>query len=522
MLVQGTNRLQLAIKSLEDEIAWDNPVRLIDALVEQLDLSLLKIAIPKAMEGRPAFHPKVFLKLYYYGYMNGIRSSRKLEKECVRNMELRWLLESLRPNYHSIADFRKHNGSALKEVFKMVTAFLKDQDLIEGITAAIDGSKFRAVNSSKNNYNAGKIKRHQQYLDNKTDEYLEQLEANDKTESGDELKLKREVIEQKLKSLKERKIKYAALQEQLTKSNETQVSTTDPESRLLLINHKIVEVSYNVQTVSDEKHSLVTHFEVTNRNDKHALHKTALEAKAQLQSEALTVLADKGYHTGEQLAKCEKDDITTIVSPKESSSQNPDENYAGENFTYDEANDTYTCPKGQTLTTNGNWYDKSHEDKKRKNSTKYKVKHYKTTACLTCPVMQLCTKNKRGRQLERSEHQEAVNRNNQRFKAQFDLYRRRQELIEHIFGTVKRAWGYTYTLMKGKQKIDGEFSIIYTAYNLTRAKNILGFEKLLKAIKNWTPKYPESPGFLLLQLHYIKNKPLKIFNLTNTLQKMAA
>jgi transposase len=522
MLLQGTNRLQAEIRSLEDEIACDNPVRLIDALVVRLDLSLLNINIPKADQGRPAFHPKVFLKLYYYGYMNGIRSSRKLEKECVRNMEVRWLLESLQPNYHSIADFRKDNAVALKEVFRMLTSFLKDQGLIEGITVAIDGSKFRAVNSSKNNYNADKILRHQKYLDNKTEEYLKQLESGDKEDGHDEFKLKRKAIAEKLKGLKERKIKYAALQQQLEKSNDPQVSTTDPDSRALLINHRIVEVSYNVQTVSDEKHSLVTHFEVTNQNDKRALHPTALAAKEQLQSEELTVLADKGYHTGDQLSKCEKDNITTIVSPKESSSQNPDEKYAVENFSYNKTNDTYTCPAGHVLTTNGNWYDKSHDDKNRKNGTRYKVKHYKTASCLSCPVMQLCTKNKRGRLLERSEHQETVSRNNARFKAQFDLYKRRQELIEHIFGTVKRAWGYTYTLMKGKTKIEGEFSIIYTAYNLTRAKNILGFEKLLEVIQSWTPKYPEGRGFLLFKLHYIKYKQLKIFDLAAHRQKMAA
>jgi hypothetical protein len=379
------------------------------------------------------------------------------------------------------------------------------------------------MNSSKNNFNASKIERHQKYIDNKSEDYLKQLEANDEAEAGsEEMEIKKTEVAKQLAKLKERKLKYDMLQKQLEESNESQISTTDPDSRALLINHNIVEVSYNVQTVSDQKHSLVTHFEVTNQNDKQALHKIALEAKVQLQSEELTVLADKGYHTGEQLTKCEADAIITIVSPKESSAQNPDEKYAVINFKYDETNDSYTCPQGQTLTTNGNWYDKSHDDKSRKNGTKYKVKHYKTMLCLSCPAKQLCTKNKRGRLLERSEHQEAVNRNNARFKDQFSLYKRRQEIIEHIFGTTKRAWGYTYTLLKGKEKVEGEFSIIYTVYNLKRATTILGFEKLLEAIKNWSPKYPEGSVILHFRLPYIKNESPELFNHPNSLQKIAA
>jgi len=523
-LQQGTHRHQTGISSLDDFIAPDNAVRLIDALVDKLDMAKLGIALPQATEGRPAFHPKVFLKLYLYGYMNGIRTSRKLDRECRRNMEVRWLLEELQPCYKTIADFRKNNPVQLKNVLRLFTSFLREQKLIEGETVAADGSKFRAVNSRKNNYNADKIERHQDYIHKKTEEYLKQLDENDRQEGrSDEVEIKRTDIVEHLKKLKEREIKYDALESQIKNSNDTQISTSDPESRALLINHNIVEVSYNVQTVSDAKHSLVPHFEVTNANDTKALFKTASDAKEELQTESLTVLADKGYYTGDQLAKCEKGNITTLVAPREAAAgKHLDEKYLVDKFIYNAEQDTYTCPAGETLTTNGNWYDKSHEDKNRKGGTRYKVKHYKTTACKTCAVKELCTRNKNGRLIERSEHQETVNRNNERVKQQYALYKRRQELIEHIFGTIKRGWGYTYTLLKGKKKITGEFSLIYLAYNFTRTKNILGFDKMLEAINNWTPKYPQGFGFLFFRFKRLRYRLCKIFGLTPASEKMHA
>lgn len=512
-LQQGTHRHQTGIISLDACIGPDHPVRLIDALVEKLDLEKLNILLPQSEEGRPAFHPKVLLKLYLYGYTNHIRSSRRLETECRRNLEVRWLLEELVPCYKTISDFRKDHPKQLKNIFRVFNSFLRDQNLIEGKIVAADGSKFRAVNSKKNNYNKDKIERHQEYINKKTEEYLQQLEENDKQESGsDELKIKREAIAEQLKKLKEREQKYDELTRKLKASDASQISTTDPESRAMLVNHNILEVSYNVQTVSDEKHSLVAHFEVTSENDTKALFKTANDTKAELEKETITVLADKGYSTGEQMSKCEQEGIITLVAPKDVTSvKHLEEKYLVDNFIYNKEADTYSCPEGHTLTTNGNWYNRSHDDRSRKNSTTYKVKHYKTKACLTCAVRQQCTLNKRGRMILRSEHQETVDRNNARVRANYALYRRRQELIEHIFGTIKRSFGYTYTLLKGKKKITGEFSLIYLAYNFLRTKNILGFDKMLKALNNWTPKYPGTPGFLFYRLVYITYKHFKIF-----------
>lgn len=492
--LQPQDRNQVSITSIDSMIATDNEVRVIDAFVDALDLKRLGFAhTVHQSEGRPPYHPKIFLKLYIYGYMNRVRSSRRLEKECQRNIEAQWLLGELKPNYHSIADFRKVHSKQFKSVFKMFVLFLNESDLLGNTLVGIDGSKFRAVNSKKNNYNEKKIERHLVYIDNKAAEYLEQLEALDKEEgkSSDRL-ISRRGIKKRLRQLKERKFNYEEIQKQVKQSVDGQVSTTDAESKALIINKNIVEVSYNAQTAVDDKNNLIVHYEATNRNDAKALHRAATSAKEILQVETLTVLADKGYHNGEQLEKCEKENITTIVANREQPSvKHLEAKYLVENFQYNKQDDTYTCPQGHTMTTNGNWYIKSQKQKGRKNPTGYKAKHYKTPHCKNCPVLNQCTKNTkgRGRVIERSEHQDTVDRNNERMKTQRELYNRRQTICEHPFGTIKRAWGYTYTLLKGLKKVDGEMGLIFTIYNLKRVINILSTQTLIAKLKKWKPNY---------------------------------
>jgi transposase len=289
------DRLQLQFSSLEDSIAFDNPVRFLDAFVDKLELDKLQFA-PQSFknEGRPAFEQKILLKIYLYGYLNGIRSSRKLERECIRNIELQWLLSGQKPNYHSIADFRKTNSSALQNTFKLFVLFLKDSQLIAGNTVAIDGTKVRASNSKKNNFNQKKIDRHLAYIETKTTEYLEQLAQNDILDEEIEFSH----IQAKIDRLQKAKINYEALESQLKESIEPQVSTTDVDARALLVHGQVVEVSYNVQTAVDEQHKLIVATHTINRNDRNALSRIALEAKANIQAERLTVIADKGYHNG--------------------------------------------------------------------------------------------------------------------------------------------------------------------------------------------------------------------------------
>jgi hypothetical protein len=270
-------------------------------------------------------------------------------------------------------------------------------------------------------------------------------------------------------------------------SDDGQVSTTDAESRALIIHRNIVEVSYNTQTAVDSKHKLILHYEATNKNDAKALLAAALAAKKALGKASITVLADKGYHNGDQLSQCEQQNVITIVAFKEPRRQSavPTEEYLIDKFSYDKEKDEYTCPRGEVLKTNGSIYKKSTVCEIRKNPTPYTVKHYKTKACMECAVKILCTNNKYGRLVERSEHTEAVGRNNQRVIEQQEVYRKRQAIVEHPFGTIKRAWGYTYTLLKGLEKVDGEMGIIFTVYNLRRAVSILSVPQILKLLKGW-------------------------------------
>lgn len=502
------NRQQISFGSLDDRIEPDNPVRFIEAFVEQLDLKQLGYNFHTLKtEGRPPFHPNVFLKLYLYGYLNGIRSSRRLEKECKRNLELQWLLGCLAPNYHSIADFRKVNSKALRNTFKLFVLFLKEAELIGGKTVAIDGSKVQAHNSKKNNYNPKKLERHLAYIEEKTNEYLKQLETNDAEESN----INVTEVKKKLKRLKKTKINYELLQDKLAQSGEPQISTTDADARALLVQGQVVEVSYNMQTAVDDKHKLIVATHTINRNDRNAMSAIAIEAKENLGVETITTLQDKGYHNGREIQQCKDNNITTICAQQEivnSNGKGTTPEYLVTKFIYNEEADTYTCPAGKTLRTKGTWHHKQRTER----SIGYQFKKYRTPDCKTCPVKHLCTgKAKGGREIERSEFAKAVEENAQRYKANKELYRTRQEINEHIFGTIKRKWGYNYTDLNGLEKVNGEHSLICLVYNIKRSITILGMTKLLKKLKNWTPNYKGIVFFVLKQLRLQAIYAFRIF-----------
>jgi len=483
-IISSKHRSQIEFKSLEDCIEKDNTIRFIDAFVEKLELEKLHF-LNKAIkvEGRPSFTNQLFLKIYFYGYFNGIRSSRKLAKECIRNIEMQWLCNGLTPNYHSIADFRKVNPQALRNTFKLFVLFLKDADLISGSLIAIDGTKARAHNSKKNNYNPKKVERHFAYIEEKTNQYLKELDAADKAEQNEKVKN----IEEKLKRLKTQKLKYDMLSAQLKESNEPQVSTTDVDARALLVQGQVVEVSYNTQAAVDDKYKLVVGTHTINRNDRNALSNIALETKENLQAETFTVLADKGYNNAKEIETCQQAGITTIVAQQEivnSNNKGTTKEYLVTNFIYNKETDIYTCPQNQTLTTTGTWHTK-----KRDNGS-HQFKKYRSTACKTCEALKLCTAKADGRrEIERSQYAEAIELNNKNYKEQYALYRKRQELNEHIFGTIKRVWGYYYTNLKGLKKVNGEWSLIMTVYNMKRTINILGFENLMQKLNAWKPNY---------------------------------
>ena len=500
-----SNRNQLLISSLEEQISTDNAVRFIDAFVEKLELSKLEFKTQSIKtEGRPTFEQSVYLKLYLYGYLNGLRSSRKLERECIRNIEVHWLLCGQQPNYHSIADFRKDNPKALKNTFKLFVLFLKECELIGGKTVAIDGTKVRASNSKKNNHNQKKIDRHLAYIEEKTAEYLKQIEENDKQDNGLDIKH----VEAKIDLLAGAKIKYEALEKELSATEEPQVSTTDADARALLVAGQVVEVSYNVQAAVDEKHKLVVATHTLNRNDRNALSRAAQEAQDNLEAESLTVIADKGYHNGRELQSTQKAGITTIVAMSElvnSNDHGTQPEYMVSNFTYHQETDTYTCPEGQTLSTKGTWHQK-----KRDRNISYNFKKYRTSACTSCPVKHLCTGRHDGRrEIERSEYAEAVAKNNENYKNNQALYRKRQELNEHVFGTIKRQWGFNHTNLRGLAKVNGEMALIMTVYNLKRSLNILAMPELMEKLKSWTPDYErvtnlEGNGLILRQYRHFR------------------
>ncbi|MBK7909117.1 IS1182 family transposase [Candidatus Pollutiaquabacter sp.] len=459
---------------IDDLIPEDAEVRVIDLFVDALplkDLGFLEKA--PVEEGRPMYHPADLFKLYVYGYLNRIRTSRLLARECQRNIELLWLLKGLQPCFRTIAGFRSENPQLFRNAFTHFVRQLNRKGLTGKTLVALDSSKFRAVNSKKNNFNQKKIDRQLEYIDTKIQSYIEELNAGDLDEA------QQEAVGEKLKKQKAQRRKYKRIEKQLAATGQDQVSTTDPDARSMILHGSVIEVAYNVQTVADSANKLVLEYEVTNQNDRKALLPMAQKTKSICDTEAVAVLADKGYHNGEQLAACQREDIYTYVAYQEVPRSNPvpTPEFYGERFRYNPKKDQYVCPQGYILKTTGQWYNKKYE----KSVTR--VKHYKTTACNNCEVRHLCTRNPNGRVIERSVHAEAVERNNRRVRENSSVYTLRQQIIEHIFGTIKRQWGYDHILLKGLRKNEGEFGLIYLIYNFRRVINILGLPKLKKWLR---------------------------------------
>jgi len=474
------NQVNMLPPTFDEMVEPDSPARVVDAFVDSLDLEKLEFTKtqrrPGGVAGRPSWEPCHMLKLYLYGYLNKIRTTRKLQNECKRNLEVIWLLGGLQPKYRAIAYFRAQNGKGIRLAFRQFIVMIKQWDLIEGELLAVDGTKLRAVNSKKNNYNPKKIERHLNHIDEKIDQYLQQLDEQDKQEN----KEKHIKVKKCLEDLQARKLKYQALEEQLKQSGDTQVSTTDPESRLLIIRGQITEVAYNAQSTVDAKHNLPIDYKVINTNDYKALPTMAERACEVLQTDGFDLLADKGYHDSEGLQKCKDMNVTTYVAAAEYKHNKPvpTAEYAGNRFAYDADQDIYTCPQGEILTTNGNWYHKQNRN------SSVMVKRYRTKACRTCPARHLCTTAPmdRGRWIERSQYQQAVQENDLRVQTEKEKYRRRQAIVEHPFGVIKRQWGFDHFIVKGLDKVETELGMMFTAYNLRRLITILGAKELIKRL----------------------------------------
>jgi hypothetical protein len=405
--------------------------------------------------------------------MNKVRSTRDLEKECRRNIEVMWLLKCLKPDHNTIANFRRDNPKAIKKVFRATVQIAKHFDLIGGKLIAGDSTKLRAQNSKKNNYNQAKIDRHIAYIDNKLEEYTRALAESD----GDN----QQIIKDEIKKQQERKDNYKNLEKQLKESGEKQISISDPESRQIMLRNNITEVAYNVQSTVDSKHNIPIDFKVTNENDTKAMGNMVQRAKSILRTNEFTVLYDKGFHTGSELKTAQDLGVETIVAipgvPSTSQAPNPLFNY--EFFIYKKEDDTYTCPQGQILRTNGSWY------KERTSSGSIIwFKQYKTRACKLCQFRSECTRSKKGRLIQRSEYAEYYERNRINTLEKEHLYRRRQAIVEHPYGTIKRQWGFNYILpKKGIARAGCDIGFMFIAYNLRRIGNILTMNVLKEYLR---------------------------------------
>lgn len=472
--IEGIDRNQVILfpEVIDDYIEEDNPVQFINAFVDNLDLMGLgfKYSEPKAT-GRPPYNPADMLRLYIYGYLNRIRSSRGLEREANRNIELMWLLRKLTPDFKTIADFRKDNRDAIKKVCKEFTLLCKKLDLFSRELVAIDSSKFKAVNSKKRNFNEAKLKRAIKEIEEKVEHYLTELEGNDKEEAKI-AHCSAEEIKDKIKILKDRKDRYQGLLKELRESGETQISLTDTDSRAM-VNNQRIEVCYNVQTTVDARHKIIVDHETTNDVlDNNQLSKMAKRAKDVMEVEELEVLADKGYYDAVEIKECVDNGISPYIAEPESPIPKAKADiYRKENFTYDADKDIYECPNGSKLT----FRNISIINGKA-------MKIYKTEDCKRCNRKTECTKNKIGRVIYRWEHEDILEDMKKRIQMNKGKYKMRQWLSEHPFGTIKRSMNQGYLLLKGLKKVAAEISLTVLAYNIKRVLNIVGLKRLIEAV----------------------------------------
>lgn len=473
--VQGVHRDQLVMfpESLDEYIGDDNPVRFIDAFVESLDLRVLGFRRAVPMEtGRPPYHPGALLKLYIYGYLNGVRSSRKLEKEANRNVEVMWLLGKLAPDFKTIADFRRDNGEAIRRAAREFTVVCRELDLFGGQLVAIDGSRFKAVNSRRRNFTKPKLKQLMEKTDKKIREYLEELDAADEEERDDQKPTAAE-LQEKIEKLKARKRGYQELQERLEESGESQISLTDPDARLMWRGPgSWHEVSYNVQITVDAKNKLIVDHEVTNAcTDTDQLSPMAVRAKETLGVEKLEVLADKGYYDSEQVATCAKNGLDPYIPKPQNSSNKREGLYSKEDFRFDPETNTYQCPAGQLLT----YRYKSHRDGRE-------IHYYVTGACKTCSQREQCTRNKKGRKIWRWVDEQYLDAMARRVWAQPEKVKLRRAMVEHPFGTMKHSMKQSDFLTRGMANVRTEMSLTVLVYNIKRALRLKGTQRLVAAL----------------------------------------
>lgn len=473
--VEGGDRQQVTLlpECLDDYITEDNPVRVVDAFVGELDLAALAFAraAPSAT-GRPAYHPGVLLKIYIYGYLNRVASSRRLERECQRNVELMWLTGRLAADFKTIADFRRHNGAAIRKVCSRFIILCRQLKLFTQAVAAIDGSKFKAVNSRDRNFTPTKIDKRVVQIEESIQRYLESMETADRTQPV-EVEAKTTRLREKIERLRKQVRQLGELKEKLQSQENAQLSMTDPDARSMATHGKgSGVVGYNVQAAVDTKHHLIVAHEVTNSgSDRGQLANMANQARDAMGKTRLQAIADRGYFSGPQIKTCEQAGITTYVPKPMTSTSKANGRFSKADFIYICRDDEYQCPAGERL----RWRQTNLE--KGMN-----IHGYWSDACPRCALRPQCTVGKE-RRVRRWEHEDVLERLQARLDRRPGQMTMRRRTVEHVFGTLKHWMGSTHFLTRGLGHVSTEMSLQVLAYNLKRVISILGISKTMNAMK---------------------------------------
>jgi len=460
--------------SIDEYVDADNPVRFIDAFIDHLDLKKLnfKYADPKET-GRPPYNPGDLLKLYIYCYLNRVRSSRKLEKETHRNVEVMWLIRRLKPDFKTIADFRKDNRTSFKKVFREFNLLCRKLDLFGNELMAIDGSKFKASNNKSKNYSDRLLNKKLKEIDDKIDKFFQKMDEMDKAE-GHIPRLTVDDLHEKISELKDRKEYYKNISNKLKRSGESQISLTDPDSRAFPKKFK-VGVGYNAQVAVDDKNHLIVEQDVTNAvTDIDQLSDIAIKAKNSLSLDKVKVVADAGYCNAKEVKACDDAGIEAYI-PRIHTSINKNRGlYTKEMFKYDSENDCYICPAGKKLT-----YRFRSSEKKR--DKKREVIYYISSDCRKCLKKPYCTKAK-ARRITRCPEEHSIDEMNKRMAKNLEIMNKRKQIVEHVFGTIKFWNEQDHFLMRGLEKVKAEFSLSALSYNITRTINVVGLNRLIEAL----------------------------------------
>lgn len=472
--IKGDNRQQATMfpERLDDYITEDNSVRVIDVFIDSLDLSGLGFKTKPEKTGRPGYHPSTMLKLYVYGYLNRVQSSRRLEREAQRNVELMWLLSRLAPDFKTIADFRKDNGDAIKRTCREFVLLCKKLKLLSTTCVAVDGSKFKAVNNSDRAFSKAKIERRLKKLDESIDRYLKEIERIDgeDTKESNNIRIR---LKERLAKVKEETERLKLIEAELLESPDQQIALTDPDARIMATRGRSsVMVGYNVQSAVDTENHLIIDHEVTNiGNDRAQLSKMALKAKETLGCDKMDVLADKGYFKGSEIHACQTAGITAYIPKTDTSGKQGKGFFVRRDFKYIEEDDEYVCPAGERLIF-----------RYRTIEREMTLDRYWSSACTSCKIKDRCT-TAVSRRVTRWEHEHVLDELDKRMANEPEKMGTRRSTVEHPFGTIKCWMGHTHFQMKTMARVGTEMSLHVLSYNLKRVINILGVQNLIKAIE---------------------------------------